>query len=197
MCNDYEQHIAYAEYCKMMQSLALDVPTHQSELDLRQADDIKIGDTGPVMRAAGDSIELAAMKFGFPPAGPKGGPIFNFRSEGRSFSSSKRCVIPASAFFEFTGSKYPKAKHRFTLKGQPFFAIAGLWRDGQGNQPPSFTMLTTSPGPDVQPYHNRQIVALRPESWADWIYLRRPEEELLRHLPAGSLDVQTVRGGSD
>jgi putative SOS response-associated peptidase YedK len=197
MCNDYEQHIAYAEYCRMMQSLALDVPTHQSELDLRQADDIKIGDTGAVMRASGDMIELAAMKFGFPPAGPKGGPVFNFRSEGRSFTNSKRCLIPASAFFEFTGAKYPKVKHRFTLKGQLFFAIAGLWREGQGNQPPAFTMLTTSPGPDVQTYHNRQIVVLQPEWWADWIYLRRPEAELLRHLPAGSLSVKTVRSGSD
>ncbi|RUX86171.1 SOS response-associated peptidase, partial [Mesorhizobium sp. M7D.F.Ca.US.004.01.2.1] len=28
MCNDYEQHIAWAEYCRMMQSLALDIPTH-------------------------------------------------------------------------------------------------------------------------------------------------------------------------
>lgn len=197
MCNDYEQHIAYADYCKMMQSLELGIPTHQSDLDLRQAYDIKIGDTGSVMRAAGDAIELAQMKFGFPPAGPKGGPIFSFKSEGRRFDQSKRCLIPASAFFEFTGSKYPKAKHRFTLKGEPFFAIAGLWREGQGNQPPAFTMLTTSPGPDVQPYHNRQIVVLRPRDWRLWIDLDRPEAELLRHLPEGSLAVETVRSGSD
>jgi hypothetical protein len=32
---------------------------------------------------------------------------------------SNRCLIPASAFFEFTGKKYPKAKHRFVLKGSP------------------------------------------------------------------------------
>jgi hypothetical protein len=57
MCNDCEQHIAWAEYCRMMQSLALNVPSHQTELDLPQADDIRINDPGPVMRAAGDSIE--------------------------------------------------------------------------------------------------------------------------------------------
>jgi hypothetical protein len=31
MCNDYEQHIRYAEYCKVMQNLELGIPEHQSE----------------------------------------------------------------------------------------------------------------------------------------------------------------------
>jgi putative SOS response-associated peptidase YedK len=197
LCNDYEQHIAWAEYIKLMQALELGIPTGQSELDLARADDIKINDTGPVMRAAGNGIELVPMGFGFPPSGPRGGPVFNFRSEGRHFDKSNRCLIPASAFFEFTGKKYPKAKHRFTLANAPFLAIAGIWRDGAAGGPPAFTMLTTDPGPDVEPYHNRQIVVLRPEDWASWIYLSRPEPELLRPLPAGSLGVETVRPGSD
>jgi len=197
MCNDYEQHIRYTEYCKMMQDLALGIPTHQTELDLPQADDVKIGDTAPVIRVAGDNIvELAQMKFEFPSTG-KGGPVFTFRSEGRHFGDSHRCLIPASAFFEFTGKKYPKAKHRFALNGAPFMAIAGLWRHGEGNHPPAFTMLTTEPGPDVEPYHNRQVVVLQPENWSAWIELAKPEAELLQPLPEGSLTVETVRKGSD
>src|SRR5688572_29634244 len=197
MCNDYEQHIAWAEYRKMMAALKLGVPTHQTELDLPQADDIRIGDPGPVMRAAGNGIELVPMTFGFPPAGPKGGPVFNFRSEGRRFADSKRCLIPASAFFEFTGKKYPKAKHRFALKDSPFLAIASIWREGQGNHPAAFAMLTTRPGLDVEPFHNRQVVVLRPENWAAWIYLTKSETELLQPLPEGSLTVETVRAGID
>lgn len=76
MCNDYEQHIAWAEYCRMMESLALKIPTHQTELDLPQADDDRINDPAPIMRVAGDAVELASMTFGFPPSGPKGGPVF-------------------------------------------------------------------------------------------------------------------------
>ncbi len=57
-------------------------------------------------------------------------------------------------------------------------------------------MLTTEPGADVKPYHNLQIVVLRPEDWAAWIYLTKPEGELLRPLPEGSLDVETVRAAS-
>jgi putative SOS response-associated peptidase YedK len=196
MCNDYEQHIRWAEYCAMMQRAALEIPERQGKSDLPQADDIKINDIGPVMRAAGNLIELVPMNFSFPPSG-RGGPVFNFKSEGRHFDKSNRCLIPASAFFEFTGKKYPKTKHRFTLNGASWLAIAGLWRDGKGNAPPAFTMLTTSPGPDVEPYHSRQVVVLPPENWAAWIYLTKPEGELLRPLPAGSLKVETVRKGSD
>ncbi len=196
MCNDYEQHVKWREYQDMMQTLALGTPTDQSERDLPQSDDIRINDVGPVMRAAGNGIELAPMRFGFPPSSLKGGPVFNFRSEGRRFDKSHRCLIPASAFFEFTGTKYPKAKHRFTLSDAPFMAIAGLWRESDGTQPAAFTMLTTTPGPDVAPYHDRQIVVLRPEDWSAWIDLSRAESELLRPLPAGALSVETVRAGT-
>ena len=197
MCNDYEQQVAWAEYRKVMKRLELGVPTEQSELDLPQADDIKVNDVGPVMRAAGNGVELVPMTFGLPPKSARGGPVFNFRSEGRRFGNSNRCLIPASAFFEFTGKRYPKAKHRFTLKDAPVMAIAGLWRETEGDGPPAFAMLTTAPSSDVAPYHDRQVAALRPADWAAWLYLTKPEAELLRPLPEGSLEIETVRKGSD
>ena len=196
MCNDYERHIRWAEYRDAMQAAGLGIPVGQGANDLPPADDVRINDIAPVMRAAGNVVELAPMNFSFPPSG-RGGPVFNFKSEGRRFDNSNRCLIPASAFFEFTGKKYPKAKHRFALRGAPFLAIAGIWREGKGTAPPAFTMLTTAPGPDVEPYHPRQVVVLRPEHWAAWIYLTKPERELLRPLPQGSLDVETAREGSD
>jgi len=192
MCNAYEQHVAYAQYAEAVRALELPTPTTESEADLPQADDIRIGDLGPVMRAAGNGVELVQMRFGFPPPRPKSGPIFNFKSAGRHFGDSRRCLIILSGFFEFTGTKYPKAKHRVTLKGSPIMAIAGLWSEAEDGAL-SFTMLTTEPGPDIAPYHDRQVVVLRPEDWAAWLYLTRPEEELLRPLPAGSLVVEMVR----
>ncbi len=197
MCNDYEQHIRWTEYCEMMRALDLATPTQQTEHDLPQADDVRINNTAPVMRAAGNVIEFALMNFSFPPSRPRGSPVFNFRSEGRRFDKSNRCLVPASAFFEFTGKKYPKTKHRFALKGEPSMAIAGIWREGQGGKPDAFTMLTTEPGPDIVPYHNRQLVVLRPEDWSARIYLTKPEQELLKPLPPGSLQVETVHQGTD
>jgi putative SOS response-associated peptidase YedK len=197
MCNAYEQHVKWVAYTQMMQALELGVPTQQTELDLPESDEIRIKDLAPVMRAAGNGIELVPMTFGFPPSNAKGGPVFNYRSDGRHFDKSNRCLIPASGFFEFTGKKYPKAKHRFTLNDAPFMAIAGIWREGAAGASPAFTMLTIDPSPDVAPYHDRQIVVLRPSDWAGWIYLTSPEAELLRPLPEGSLTVETVRAGSD
>lgn len=192
MCNDYEQHIAYAQYAEAVRQLALTTPSSESTADLPQADDIRIGDLGTVLRAAGNGVELVQMKFGFPPPRPRAGPVFNFKSDGRHFDNSRRCLIILSGFFEFTGTKYPKAKHRFSLKGAPLMAIAGLWSEDKAGGL-SFTMLTTEPGPDIAPYHDRQVVVLKPEDWAAWLFLTRPEAELLKPLPAGSLLIETVR----
>lgn len=58
-------------------------------------------------------------------------------------------------------------------------------------------MLTTSPRPDIEPYHDRQVVVLQPRDWSAWLYRTKPQAELRHPLPAGSLEVETVRAGSD
>lgn len=103
MCNAYEQHVKWVEYVRMMQAIELGIATQQSELDLPEADDIRINDMAPVMRATANDneVELTPMNFGLPSDQPKRGPVFNYRSDGRNFSNSRRCLIPASGFFEF------------------------------------------------------------------------------------------------
>ena len=186
MCNEYEFETHWEEYARIMAREALELSARQTEADLPGSPSIKIGDTAPVIRAAGNGVQLAPMVFGFPPPRKGAGPVFNFKSEGRHFGDSNRCLIPASAFFEFTGGKYPKTRHRFWMPGEPCFAIAGLWRDSDKGK--AFTMLTTEPGPDIAPIHDRQIVILLPHQWSAWLYLTTAEEELLKPLPAGSLE---------
>ena len=65
MCNAYEQHVRWVEYTQMMQDLELGIPTQQTELDLPQSDMVRINDMAPVMRAAGNGVELAQMNFSF------------------------------------------------------------------------------------------------------------------------------------
>jgi putative SOS response-associated peptidase YedK len=192
MCNEYEQHATYRDYVEAARAVDLDTPSDEKASDLPQADGIRIGDMGTVIRAAGNGVELVQMRFGFPPPRPKAAPVFNFKSDGRHFKDSKRCLVVLSGFFEFTGTKYPKAKHRFSLRGSPLMAIAGLWSESKEGEL-SFTMLTTTPGPDIEPYHDRQVVVLRPQDWAHWLFLTKSEEELLKPLPKGSLEVVTVR----
>ena len=81
------------------------------------------------------------------------------------------------------------------------FAIAGLLRAAPAGPdaartsagepwPESFTMLTTAPGPDVAPLHDRQVVVLDRADWARWLW-GAPEDAaaLLRPSPAGTLRV--------
>ena len=160
--------------------------------NLQPRDDIWPTDTAPVIRQADDGIEFVQLRWGFPPDRPKGAPIINFRSEGRRFPKG-RCLVPASHFFEFTGAKSPKSKWRFTKAGEDWFCFAGLWRpmpDGAGD---AFTPLTTNPGPDVAPIHDRQMVVLERSDWRAWLDLSRPEPELLRPLSSGTLQVEQVR----
>lgn len=195
MCNAYEQQVSYAEYRKAVEALELATPAAENAADLPASEEIRIGDVGPVIRAAGNGIEVVAMRFGWAPPRQKAGPVFNFKSDNRHFETSRRCVVVLSGFFEFTGSKYPKTKHRFTLRGSPIMGVAGLWKEEEDGSL-SFTMLTTEPGPDIEPYHDRQVCVLAPEDWAHWLFLTKAEAELLKPLPAGTLEVETVRKGS-
>jgi putative SOS response-associated peptidase YedK len=192
MCNAYEQQVTHAQYRKAIDALELAASSNDEALET--SGEVRIGDMGPVLRAAGNGVELVLMRFGWPPPRPKAGPVFNFKSDKRSFVDSRRCIIVLSGFFEFTGTKYPKAKHRFSLKGSPIMGIAGLWSEDDAGEL-SFTMLTTAPGPDIEPFHDRQVCVLAPEDWAHWLFLSKPQAELLKPLPAGTLDIVTVREG--
>ena len=94
---------------------------------------------------------------------------------------------------KFTGAKPPKSKWKFTKTGEDWFCFAGLWRPMPDGGDDTFTLLTTEPGPDVAPIHNRQIVVLERSDWLAWLDLTRAESELLRPLPASGLTVEQVR----
>ena len=193
MCNDYGNHVAYAEYAEALRQLDLRVVKPIAPPNLEPRDDIWPTDTAPIFRRLEEGVELAQLRWGLEPSNPKARAVINFRSEGRSFAKSRRCLIPASHFYEFKGTKPPKSKYKFTLSGEPWFCFAGLWREATDTAPESFTLLTTEPGPDVAPIHNRQMAVLRGSEWKAWLDLTRPESELLRPLPEGSLDVEQVR----
>jgi putative SOS response-associated peptidase YedK len=112
-----------------------------------------------------------------------GKPVFNFVSEGRSFADSDRALILATGFYEYTAPKDAKARlkdqHFFELKGSEWFWIAGLVKHD------CFTMLTAEPGPDMKPYHDRQICVLRPEEGLHWLSCRVPKANCFKALHRG------------
>jgi len=119
MCNDYGNHVAYTDYVEALCQLLLPIQAPIELPNLEPRSDIWPTDTAPIFRRHEDGVELAQLRWGFPPSSAKGRLVINFRSEGRSFAKSKRRIVPASHFFEFKGTKSPKEKYRFTLNGEP------------------------------------------------------------------------------
>ncbi|MBV9825480.1 MAG: SOS response-associated peptidase [Alphaproteobacteria bacterium] len=192
MCNDFGNHIPYDEYLRAFGALKIPVRFPKAAPNLEPRDDIWPTDVAPVVCQTEDGPVFMALRWGFPPGRPKAPPVINFRSEARKFPKG-RCLVPASHFFEFTGKKSPKTKWQFTKAGEPWFCFAGLWRATPDGSGAAFTLLTTEPGPDVAPIHDRQVVILNRDDWSSWLDLSRPEVALLQPLPAGSLHIEQIR----
>ena len=69
--------------------------------------------------------------------------------------------------------------------------IAGLVRDAPGIGE-AFTMLSTEPGADIAPYHNRQVAVLPMADWRRWLDYSAAAKDLLEPAPAGTLKVQAA-----
>lgn len=193
MCNDYRLLVDAASIVEDFADLKIRIDFSEGVPNIEARQDIKITDMAPIVRMLErGSGDLVQRRWSWP--GPTGKPVYNFRSDGREFDSG-RCLIVADGFYEFTTpadtSKKRKDKWLFTRKDQPLFCIAGIWRtDPKVGE--AFTMLTMPPGPDIAPYHDRQIALLDRGDWIDWLDPRIPARELLRSLPAGSLLVEQV-----
>ncbi|RIV80409.1 SOS response-associated peptidase family protein [Pelagerythrobacter aerophilus] len=194
MCNNYRLEVDLASIADYLGELDVAVAVPEGMPNVPAREDIRIGDTAPIVRSvegARGAGELVNRRWSWPGAGGK--PVYNFRSEGREFTSH-RCLILADGFYEFTAPVEPgqkrKTKWLFTLRDHPWFCIAGIWRSSADGE--AFTMLTTAPGEDIAPYHRRQIIPLPRERWIDWLDTRVPAREVLQVLPKGSLPATRV-----
>lgn len=185
MCNDYRFRKPLGRLREEFGELGLVLTFAGGAPNLEARDDIWPTEKAAVVTAgATGPAELALLAWGFPR--PKGGPVINFRSDGRTFGHG-RCLVPADGFYEFTGASRPKSKWLFTIGEDELFCFAGLVREDR------FTLLTMPPGPDVAPYHDRQVVVMPRDRWAAWLDPAVPSEGLIAPPPAGTFRVVQVR----
>jgi putative SOS response-associated peptidase YedK len=195
MCNAYRLLTDAASLFDGFSETRIKIRFSEGKPNLEAREDIRITDTAPIVRAVQgepDQGDLVQRRWSWP--GQNGKPVYNFRSEGREFASA-RCLIVADGFYEFTEPEDTKKKRKdkwlFTKAGEPWFCIAGIWRTDK-DVGEAFTMLTLPPGPDIAPYHDRQIAILDRKDWAAWLDVSVSAKAILKPLPAGSLAVEQV-----
>jgi putative SOS response-associated peptidase YedK len=92
----------------------------------------------------------------------------------RESFKKRRCIIPASGFFERTGPKTDRQPHLFTAAdGSPVIAFAGLWDRWHdpttGDDLLSCTILVGDASAWMMAYHDRMPVLLTPEHFDAWL----------------------------
>jgi putative SOS response-associated peptidase YedK len=193
MCNDYRLLTNAAELFEGFSETRIKIRFSEGAPNIEAREDIKITDSAPIVRASDDGTgDLVQRRWSWP--GQNGKPVYNFRSDGREFSSG-RCLIPADGFYEFTDPADKKKKRKdkwlFTKTGEPWFCVAGIWR-AYAQVGEAFTMLTMPHGPDIAPYHDRQIAILDRADWSAWLDHSVSAKAILKPLSAGCLTVEQV-----
>ncbi len=85
----------------------------------------------------------------------------------------RRCIIPASGFFEWTGEKGDKTPHLFSAAdSSPVLAFAALWdrwRNPEGDEVLSATIVVSGASAWMAPYHDRMPVLLEATEIDAWL----------------------------
>lgn len=146
----------------------------------------KIAPTEPVpiiRRGLDGEPEFALVRWGLIPGWVKDPreftTLFNARSETalekasfRNAMKRRRCLFPASGFFEWTGPKGKRRPLYFHAPDDRVLAFAGLyehWMGADGSEVETATILTCAANELVGQYHSRMPAILDAADHAVWL----------------------------
>lgn len=107
----------------------------------------------------------------------------------------RRCLVPASAFYEWVPNVLPKQPYAFELQNGNLFAFAGLWdawKDSQGHWLQSFAIVTTEANELMSRIHPRMPVILHQRDYDRWLDREETERlplDLLRPFESEEMEV--------
>jgi Uncharacterized conserved protein len=132
---------------------------------------------------------LETLKWGLIPfwsKTPK--PMINARSESASVKPAfrqafkkKRCLIPASGFFEWAKEDREKQPYYIFLKDKSTMAFAGLWEEWSapdGKIVKTCAILTVEANSFLKFIHHRMPVILKPVNGMKWLDIDKTESSL-------------------
>jgi putative SOS response-associated peptidase YedK len=174
---------------------------------VRQRFNIAPTQLAPIVRMApGGERELALARWGLVPRWAKdlavGTKMINARGEGvetkpafRDAVAKRRCIVPATGFFEWKGVARQKQPFAITLPGRHVFGFAGLWerwKPTEGDAVETFTIVTTEANPAVAEIHDRMPVILPREAEETWLAGDPAEAVRLLAPYAGAVNLRAV-----
>ena len=183
------------------------VPVHDR---IRKRFNIAPTQEAPVVRVdEAGRREVAMLRWGLVPSWAKdisiGNRMINARSETaaakpsfRNAFESRRCVVPASGFFEWKGEPGHKQPFAITAADQPLFALAGLWESWHDRASPeapvveTFTILTTDANATVAAIHDRMPVILPADRVQDWLTAPPATAQALLTPYAGPVAIRAI-----
>jgi len=161
------------------------------------------------LKPGGVARGLVLMRWGLVPrwAGSDDGPKpINARAETvldrptfRDSFRQRRCLIPASGFYEWRKAGGRKQPYHVRRRDGLPLAFAGLWDRWDGPNGPLFTccIITTAANDLVKPLHDRMPAILGPEDFARWLDpVARPDQLLPLLRPCSSDVLEAVPVGT-
>ena len=188
-----------------MQRLGVSIPVFPSNYNITPTTSI------PTVRTAADrapALESTLLRWGLRSAWAARGdspPLINARAESvatkptfRDAFRSRRCVIPASGFYEWQTVGRTKKPWLFERKDHQPFGLAGVWdssRESDDSVVETCAIITTEPNDVMRPIHNRMPVMLTPEQCAVWLSPATPPEVATALMaPTPNDEVDAVAG---
>lgn len=155
------------------------------------------GQKVPIIRnAATDGRYLSFVRWGLVPHWAKdvsiGSRMINARSETahekpafRLAIRARRCIIPASGFFEWATETSRKHPHYISMRDGSQLALAGIWdywKTQEGGVLETCSILTTAANSLIAALHERMPVILHPTEFNLWLDRSMNKPEKLQRL---------------
>lgn len=93
----------------------------------------------------------------------------------------RRCLIPASAYYEWDHRPDRPVKYLFRPEDQPVMYMCGLYRIENDPRRPAFTILTQDASADVSCFHDRMPVVIPKELASQWLQQDTDPSVVLQH----------------
>lgn len=91
----------------------------------------------------------------------------------KNLAKSKRCIIPASAYYEWQKKNDHKIKHKFFDQSQNILSLAGLYQvtKNEANEKIyQFTILTKMANDEIKSIHHRMPVIIGEKDIEEWLF---------------------------